>query len=244
VYRSRFQPIPPGPLSARIIVLAETPEDASIVDDILRTIGPLAADLVEPARYASVTSYRTGAPLTTVSTSSDIAIAVDCAQYADDAGPCVDAVRTSRTVHLSELPSTMEWPGFRDVAVSLGLRSSLSIPLLAASGRSVASLNLYSHDADAFTTLADRVDLLDKYGDDGDEGQPEETLDPGSEQLIAGLAEAAFIIRIIKRAVGVVMQREHVPPTEAYVLLRIRAAEIGQPLTETALAVARGERSA
>jgi hypothetical protein len=240
VYRSRFQPIPPGPLSARIIVLAETPEDASIVDDILRTIGPLAADLVAPARYASVTSNRTGAPLTTVSTSSEIAIAVDCAQYADDAGPCLDAVRTNRTVHLSELPSTMEWPGFRDVAVSLGLRSSLSIPLLAASGRSVASLNLYSHDGDAFAALADRVELLEK-GDD--EGEPEETLDPGSEQLIAGLAEAAFIIRIIKRAVGVVMQREHVPSTEAYVLLRIRAAEIGQPLTETALALARDERS-
>jgi hypothetical protein len=45
----------------------------------------------------------------------------------------------------------MAWPGFRDTARQLGLRASVSIPLIAGSGTPIAALNLYAHDPDPMT---------------------------------------------------------------------------------------------
>jgi len=82
-----------GPLADAIVALAETPDQAPDLEQRLTAIAALAADRVAAADYASVTTLR-GREYTTVAASSDIALAVDEAQFADRAGPCLQALET------------------------------------------------------------------------------------------------------------------------------------------------------
>jgi hypothetical protein len=213
-----------------LATLAGLPDDSVHIDRYLVTIARLTADVVEPVSYASVTAVRDGAP-TTVAASSQIASDVDNAQYADGAGPCLDALFTDRPV-ATDIGSVMAWPGFRDTAWQLGLRASLSIPLFAAGGRSIAALNLYAHDPEPMTALIGRVWAQYQAGSTVDEDLP--PLPPGSDQLLAGIAAAFRVQQIIQQARGRIMARDQVPAEAAYVALCAQAARTGAPIPDTA----------
>ena len=224
-----------GPLGRSIAGLAGTPDDASDIDTRLVTIARLAADLVTPVAYASITVLRDSA-YTTVAASSELAIAVDQAQYADDSGPCLDALTDGTPVGVEDMDTTMAWPGFRRQAARLGLNASLSVPLFAASGATIAALNLYSHDAMAMIPLIARVAMLYDADLAGEPGPDEPFVDAGAD-LANGLGEAFRVHALIQRAIGVVMATEECTAAVAYLSLRVRAAETGASLTEVAAAV-------
>jgi hypothetical protein len=129
-----------SPLTGCLSALAGTPDDASWIPSQLATIAHSSADLIAPVAYASVTAYRDDA-VTTVAISSEIALVVDQAQYADEAGPCLDALDSASPVAVPDVAATMRWPGFRDSAYRLGITASLSIPLFAGRGTAMAALN-------------------------------------------------------------------------------------------------------
>jgi hypothetical protein len=107
--------------------LAGTPDDASWIDTQLLTIAQASADLITAIAYASVTAYREDA-VTTVATTSDIARAVDQAQYDDQTGPCLEALDTAAPTPVPDISATMRWPGFRDSASRLGSRHPCRSP--------------------------------------------------------------------------------------------------------------------
>lgn len=227
-------------LSELLVTLAGLPDDASAVDEQLLGIARLAVELVSAVDYASVTVRRDGG-YTTVATTSELAAAVDEAQFADEAGPCLDALE-GQPVSVPDIATTMAWPGFREQAASLGLQVSLSIPLFAGRGDPVASLNLYGRSSEALAPLAPRIWAVF----DGTAGRAPSSaslagLDAGSEALVTGLAGALEVRDSIQRAVGVVMSREHISTEEAYAVLRTEAADTGASLVDTALAVAIGQ---
>ena len=222
-----------GTLGESLIALAGMPDDASIVDDQLILIARLAADRIAAVDYASVTAFRQDA-YTTVAASSELAVAVDQAQYAEQAGPCLESLHTGAPVPVPDIAATMAWPGFRDQAVQLGLRASVSVPLYAGSGEPVAVLNLYGHDAAAMAPLTEAVSTRCKPAARG--GQAED-LEPGAGELMAGLAEAGAIRATIQQAVGVIMAWQAVGALDAYLHLRSRASETGDSLTTTAAAI-------
>jgi hypothetical protein len=223
---------PPSRLAETLSALAGTPDDASHIDELLITIAQLAADVVEPVSYASVTANRAGAP-TTVATSSQLALEVDLAQYADGAGPCLDALSDGKPVDVPNVAAVMAWPGFRDTAWRLGLRASLSLPLFAASGAPIAALNLYAHDPGPMTALTRRVWAL--YDGTGHNDRLPAVQD-GSRQILAGLAAAFDIRAVIQQALGTIMARHQVTADTAYLILRAKAADTGATLTATATA--------
>jgi len=224
-----------SPLTACLTALAGTPDDASWIASQLVTIAQLSADLIAPVAYASVTAYRDDA-VTTVATSSEIALAVDQAQYDSQAGPCLDALDTASPIAVPNVAATMLWPGFRDSAYRLGIRASLSIPLFAGRGTAVAALNLYGRDPNSLAPLTAAVWAAYDPHRPGT-SPPDHGLDHGGEALVAGLA-AAFTVRArIQQAIGVVMAARHRTPDAAYLILRLRAAETGATLTDTATAI-------
>lgn len=183
-----------GPLAESLIKLAGTTQDTSAIDSHLTAIAQLAADRVGPADYASITATRDGA-YTTVAANSALARAVDDAQYAEDAGPCVQAVNDAAPVAVPDITATMTWPGFRDIALSLGLQASLSIPLLAADSTPIAVLNLHGRDATTMAVLITKVWNLYNHADPLTRSDQPQMLDPGSEDLLTGLAAALHIPR-------------------------------------------------
>ena len=235
---SAASPHPPADgLAATLVTLAGTPDDATDVDGHLMTIARLVPDVVEPVSYASISAYRAGAP-TTVAASSQVALAVDLAQYGDGAGPCLDALAGAKPVGVPDVAAVMSWPGFRDLAWRLGLRSSLSIPLVAGSGSPVAALNLYAHEPAPMIALARRVWELYDTGALSEDEQP--PAGEGTVELLAGLAGALRVRVVIQRAMGVIMTHHHLTADKAYIVLRTRAAEAGGDLVDTATSVLHG----
>jgi hypothetical protein len=237
------QPPPPpdsetgGPLASSIVALAETPDDASTVDAHLTTIAQLVADRVAAVDYASVTALR-GNVHTTVAASSELARAVDEAQYADRDGPCVQAVDEAVPVAVPDVSATMSWPGFRRAALRLGLHASVSLPLFTSSGATIAVLNLFGRDPATMAPLI--VGAWAVYDPDrpipaGDD--PLVALDPGSKELLRGFAEALSVRATIQLAVDVIRARTKCSTDEAHLVLRLRAVEGGTSLSTAAITV-------
>src|ERR1700712_2592557 len=114
------------PLYTAITELASSPDDISGIDEMLVLIASLTVSLVTPVDYASITAQRDGAP-TTVALSNETALAIDEAQYAEQAGPCLDALDNGNPIS-TNIATTMLWPGFKAAAMELGVKASLSIP--------------------------------------------------------------------------------------------------------------------
>jgi hypothetical protein len=222
-----------GRLARSLVTLAGTPDDASEIRGRLVGIAQLAADDLVAVSYASTTQLQDCA-YTTVAATSELATAVDQAQYAGGNGPCLDALETGQLVEVPNLATTMEWPDFRTVAFGLGLRASLSIPLFAGSGAPVASMNLYGHDGLAMAALTARVRAV--YRSD------QETLttlaqippDPRADDLCVGLKGALAVRGRIQRAIGFLMERRSCSADDAYLHLRVHAADAGMPLSDVA----------
>jgi GAF domain-containing protein/ANTAR domain-containing protein len=223
-------------LTESLIILAGTPDDDSTVNRQLTVLVQLCADRLDPVAFASVTREDEG-KYSTVAVSSELALAVDEAQYADDKGPCLDALAADTPVDVPQIDATMLWPGFRDAAHQLGLRSSLSIPLFAGRGLTVAALNLYGREPAAMAPLSAAV--LAAY-DETPEDQPPGTTDglcPGAQDLVAGLSGAFAVRATIQQALGMIIADRQTTADLAYALLRSRAAETSGSLVDAATAM-------
>jgi len=231
---SRPRPEQPGrDLADDLIALAGTPDDDSTVPAMLKSITQSAADLLPPVSYASVTVHDDDT-YATVAMSSDLALAVDEAQYADQAGPCLETLRTDEPTALPRIDATVRWPGFRAEAMRLGLRASLSIPLFAGRGTPIAALNLYGHDTDTMAPLIAAV--LATFENSTDVGAEPKLVDlePGPLALVGGLIGAFSVRADIQQALGVLMATEHTSADGAYAILRSRAAATNVSLTVVA----------
>ena len=215
---------PRGPLAQAVVDLAGTPDDAPGIDRQLEKIAQLAADSVAAADYASITALRDDAYLT-VAAGSRLAEAVDEAQYAGQAGPCLQSLTDDAPVAVPDILTTMTWPGFHEAAAGMGLHASVSVPLFTGSGTTIAVLNLYGRDAGAMSPLIAGVWAVF----DPDKPLPEDDrpLDAGAEDLLTGFAEALSVRATIQLAVSTIMTRTRTGAAEAYLKLRLHAAEAG-----------------
>ncbi|WP_229075049.1 GAF domain-containing protein [Actinoplanes sp. DH11] len=229
----RVSPQRHGPLAEAMVTLAETPEHASGIPERLTTIAALSTERVAAADYASITTLR-GDEYTTVVASSDIALAVDEAQFADRAGPCLQALETGEPVGVPDIAATIDWPGFHEVAPALGLRASISVPLYGGRGTPLAVLNLYGRDDAAMEPLIAGVAQLYATSRELDLDVPGLPVsDPGAEELLTGYAGALAVRATIQLALDVLGGN----PGDAYIDLCARAAADGTSLGGAAEAV-------
>jgi hypothetical protein len=228
-----------GGLRDRLITLAGTPDDEDTVATDLIIIAQLTADRIAAVSYASVTRCSPDG-YATVAASSDLAVAVDEAQYADRAGPCLEALATGRPSPVPDITATMVWPGFRETAAGLGLHASLSVPLFAARGTPVAALNLYAHHPERMTPFTAAV--LSAYQSDGGDQEQQVDLDLGARELVAGLIGAFAVRSVIQQALGVIMSVSGYTPHQAYAALCSRAVEAEVTVTAIAIRLTSGQR--
>lgn len=225
-----------GALATAMIELAGTPEHSPSLGGRLKTIAKLTAERVAAARYASITALQ-GKVYITVAVSDDLIRAVDEAQYADDAGPCLEALARGAPVGVPDIDSTIRWPGFHQEALRMGLRASISVPLFAGRGEAVAMLNVYSHDQAAMAPLIDAIWSV--HGNPAGETADEDIsgLDEGGRELVTGYAETLAVRATVRLAIELIRAEYRCSPDDAYLSLCIRAAEAGTDLAATAAAV-------
>lgn len=131
--------------------------DQGITDTLTRVAG-LAVESLPPAMFAGVTML-VDDRVSTQAFTDPTCLAIDQAQYDSGRGPCLEAFRQGSVIVTESLDSDDRWPEFAAAATAHGVRSTLSLPLLAGV-RSVGALNLYAGAADAFGEGAVRTGQL------------------------------------------------------------------------------------
>jgi GAF domain-containing protein len=119
-------------------------DDANL-GDALRRIADAGCRLVSSCVAASITIIERGRAITVGST-SDIAVALDDAQYQAGDGPCLTAARQALLVRIEDASTDGRWPEFAGRALEHGVRCSLSVPLTLSRDDTAGGFNVYGSD--------------------------------------------------------------------------------------------------
>jgi len=112
------------------------------VESFVQHLVEIAAKTLGHGISAAVTVSRYGRPAT-VASSDVYAAQFDEVQYGRNEGPCLTAMRAGKIVLIDDLADDERFSEYRPRALSLGVRSSLSLPLNGGN-HAVGALNLYS----------------------------------------------------------------------------------------------------
>ncbi len=193
-------------------LLVESPDLDAVLDKIVH----LAAEVVVPAAGCGITVRRDGRPYS-AATSSELAAQADQLQYAADEGPCLDALRDGTMVQVDDLSQDLRWPRYRSQALTYGVLSSLSLPLII-DGERLGALNLYS------TTRA-FIDSSQRREAEAFASQCAAALTvtlrlTRQAQVQQQLAKAMVSSSIIDHAIGILMAQQRCTAGAAFELLR------------------------
>ena len=211
-----------------LALLAAGGDLRSFLGDLVR----LAVRQVPRAEACGLTLARDAIGMTVAST-GPLAERADQRQYQQDTGPCLESMRTGTVVRVDDMTAEERWTPFPAQAAELGVRSSLSLPLVV-EGRSRGALNLYATEPRVFG--ADEATAY-RWA-----GQAPGALavalriadsDSRAESLLGGLDTRATI----GQAVGLLMAQERVPAERAFDLLRIASQRRNVKLRDVAAGV-------
>lgn len=172
-----------------------------VVDAALRLVTAVAQATVGGADGVSVSLTRHG-QLTTVAASDDTIAQMDRDQYATGEGPCVAAAAEGHWFHVDSLVDEVRWPQFIPRAITGGIASILSTPLMVAD-RPVGALNIYSSTPRAFGAKDQELAALFASQASGvlAEARPDQTAEEAAQRLRHGLV----VRESIAQAQGVIM---------------------------------------
>lgn len=214
------------------------PWDADRLQSLLLEKATLADFLTELAHgFAAVTDRRCGittrgeqGPFTVASTDATVE-RLDEMQYANGHGPCLQAMRTGKTVIVSDLSTETRWTPYPSRAAQLGVTSILSQPLPGRQ-RTLGVLNLYRFGTDGADT--DVTDAATRFAH-RTAGALELAL-RGSEQSdkVANLQIALTTRSTIDQAIGILMAEQRCDAKTAFERLRATSQGRNQKLRDIA----------
>ncbi|WP_194902988.1 GAF and ANTAR domain-containing protein [Quadrisphaera sp. INWT6] len=178
-----------------------------------------------------ITLRREGQQLT-VASSDQVAAAVDEVQYAHESGPCLQALDTGRVINAPDLTVEDRWPAYTARALTYGVASSLSLPLVV-EGQVLGAMNLYAGRAHAFDAAARRATAA------GLAAQAAATLTVVLRQAhqvdLTKSLQATLVSRsVIDQAIGVLMGQQRCSAEEAFALLRAASQHRNRKLRDVA----------
>jgi len=116
--------------------------------DTLTRVAVLAVEAVPPAIFAGITML-VDDRVTTQTFTDPTCPEIDQAQYESGHGPCLDAFRNGSTIIVESLATDDRYPEFAASAMTHGVRSTLSLPMLSGDS-SIGALNFYAGTDAAF----------------------------------------------------------------------------------------------
>jgi GAF domain-containing protein len=207
-----------------------TPE-AESPDEILQRIVSASLDVFPTCEAASITISVDG-EFTTPTSTDEVALTLDKAQYDSMDGPCVEAARDGATHVLDEIANDDRWPEFRKSATAHGVISSMSVPL---SGEVVGGLNFYGKEQGGFDQTSLMVGRL--FASHAGVAISNANLHMAARKLVGQLEEAVESRDVIGAAKGILMEREGISSDQAFNMLRIASQNSNIKLRDVAAAV-------
>jgi GAF domain-containing protein len=145
----------------------------------------------------------------------------DAVQYELDEGPCLTACRDLVSVRVDDVLQDTRWPRWVRAVAPLGLRSSLSVPLVA-DGAPVGAVKVYAEAPRAYDDHDERVLVL--FAEQAAILLANVQCHQNAQRLSEGLREALRTRDMIGQAKGILMAREGLDEDAAFQLL-IRASQ-------------------
>jgi GAF domain-containing protein len=215
-------------LFARLSGLLFSEETLQSALDLTAT---LSHEVLPGTAGAGVTLIKEGKRVT-AAYSDEITKAADRLQYDLDEGPCLSAWREGQPVKVDYMPEEQRWPRWAPAASALGMRSSISVPIIVRGGVPMGAIKAYSryrgaydgHDIKVLSMFADQAGIVlanvQSYHD--------------AQQMSDRLKAALRSRQLIAEAMGIVMAREHLDEEGAFASLRKLAGSRQRTLQEVA----------
>jgi GAF domain-containing protein len=207
------------------------------VHSALELISSLAVETIPAAAGCGVTLLDTYGKPTTAAASDPLVTAADIAQYKLDDGPCLVAWRRRIPVRVDDTATDERWPTWGRAAADLGLRSVLSVPLVAADA-GLGAVKLYAREPAAFDARSEH--LLTLFGAQAAILLANVQSYRAAERISDKLREALQAREMIAQAKGILMGRHGTGEHSALLMLMAAAKRDGRPLLEAARAVVAG----
>jgi GAF domain-containing protein len=218
-------------VSARMAGLLLTHET---VETVLGLITSLAVETVRGADGAGVTLVDEHGGRTTSAATEPVVARADALQYEYDQGPCLAAAAGRQVVRVDDLGTDRRWPRWSADAAALGLRASLSAPMVAGD-RSVGAIKVYAREAAAFDGRAEQ--LLPLFSAQAAIVVANVQSRDRAERFSDDLRQAVRGRDVVNVAKGVLMARHGVDEEAAFGMLLGLARQDGAELHRTAGAV-------
>lgn len=215
----RFAATAPTALAMVFAEIAAYLYEADNLDEVLTRIAAVAVAAVAGCHSASVT-IRDASGFRTVASTHTAATGVDQAQYEVREGPCLTAIDTP-AVYARAFPDE-RWPALGARPIDYGVRSVVSYRLGGPSPFTDAflagSLNSYADAPDAFEREAQEMGLVLAAHASVAAAAVQNRTD--LEQVARHLREALMSRDVIGQAKGILMERMHLTPQDAFDALR------------------------
>ncbi|WP_338890146.1 ANTAR domain-containing protein [Rhodococcus sovatensis] len=125
--------------------LTLTIHDADHLIELMSRAADLAVEYISGADHAGITVVFQGSDPLTIAPTDERVKEFDASQYRIDAGPCLRATRTDRTVDIDMAEMTRLWPELAAVSRLCGISRVLAAPVHR-HRQSVGSLNMYTDE--------------------------------------------------------------------------------------------------
>lgn len=211
-----------------LIADASVPQARDVLDAALKLVVTMAAAVVSGADGVSITLPRQGS-LRTVAASNEVVLGMDHDQYNTGEGPCLSAAVDGERFYIEALRHEDRWPQFVPLARARGIESILSTPLREAE-TPLGALNIYSRTAGGLAPH--EVEWADLFASEASTVLCRAQQGADASALSSELQGALLSRETIALAQGVVMERQGISATAAYVTLILTSRRTSQPLRE------------
>ena len=147
VLNRRSSPVEPIPETRDVLGQMLRVGESNVPVELLR-MGRRVGEIVPMCVGLSLALLRSGLTFTLAATSGEIA-GLDAVQYLDG-GPCVDGAHENREVEADDPLDEKNWQMYVEASAAVGVRSSLTLPILGGGGLVIGTVNLYGSTPDAF----------------------------------------------------------------------------------------------
>jgi GAF domain-containing protein len=198
--------------------------------EVLTDITVIARRGMPGAEAVSITLIRNEEPFT-AAYDGQIALDADELQYQRDYGPCVDAGRSGQVFLVDDMRHDERWPDYARHAADRGVGSSLSIPLPFQSA-TLGAMNNYATRPHAFTD--EDVEVATAVAPWVAYAVANASAAVAAREETANMWAAMATRATIEQAKGILMERHHLTPDQAFTLLTRASQHTGRKLRDVA----------
>jgi GAF domain-containing protein len=211
---------PQDPLAKSLAALSRFFVGDGTLRDTLDRVTKHAEEAVPAAAMTGITMLVDGRAATAVFT-DETATEIDTAQYETGIGPCLDSFRHQRIFRIDDTTKDDRWAAFSEAAAAHGVRSTMSIPLVA-NHEGVGAMNFYALSPNAFSD--EDEDVANQFGIQAAVVLANAQAYWDAHQLSQNLATAMQSRAVIEQAKGILMGAQLCTADEAFQIL-VRASQ-------------------